>query len=96
MEIGFWRDISVVLLVLEAFILSLIPLVVVYFLGRGVTYVLRETPGVFAQIRGGLTQVHDMVAQITEQIVAPVLAVARTVAQIRGILAGVRKQFRWQ
>ena len=71
MNLGLWRDISVVLLVLEAFVLTIVPLAVFYFLGRGVTYLLREIPGYFVQVRSVLTQVRDVVVQITDRIVAP-------------------------
>ena len=92
MDIGFWRDISVVLLVLEAFVISLVAGIVVYAIGRGVTYLLREIPGVFTQIHDILTQVNDTVRLITEHIVAPFVAVEQFVARLRGIVAGIRRQ----
>jgi len=94
MDLGFWRDISVVLLVIEAFVLSLVAGVIVYAIGRGITYLLREIPKVFAQIRDILAQVQTVVTQITDRAISPVLAVSQFIGRVKGIRAGIGRQLR--
>ncbi len=91
MNLGFWRDISVVLLVLEAFVLTLLAGVVLYFLGRGVTILLREIPNFFTRIREVQASILSTVSRITDRIVAPAFAAAQFIARLRGIAAGIRK-----
>jgi len=93
MDLGFWRDVSVVVLVIEAFVLTLIGGVITYFVARGVTYLLQEIPKGFLQVRDILAQVQEVVVQITDRAISPVLAVSQFIARLKGIGAGISRQF---
>lgn len=93
MDLHGWGALATVLLVLETFVFCLIAGVILYFLGRGVTFILRELPRQFALARGYLAQGQAIVVNITNRIAAPFIAMHAGVARVRGVWAGVRRLF---
>ena len=90
MNTALWRDISILILSVEALVWLLIALAVAYFLARGVSYVLGRLREAFSRLRGLLQRINAGVEIATDRIVAPVLAVERAVARARGTWAGLR------
>jgi len=88
-----WAALATVLLALETFMVCLIAGVIIYFLGRGVSYLLRELPPRFAIGRRYLNQARDAVANASKRVAAPFIALQMFVARLRGLWAGVRGIF---
>lgn len=93
MDLHGWAALATVLLVLQAFVVCLVVGVVFYFIGRGLSYVLREVPKQVAIGRRYLAQGQAIVGRVCDSIAAPFIAVGAIIAQIRGVCAGVRKLF---
>jgi hypothetical protein len=85
-SIPLWRDISVVLLSVEVFVLSLIPLVVLYFANKGLWRLGSSLRPIFARARARVRQVETVTARVTEVIVAPIIAVYALAARLRRIV----------
>lgn len=93
MGLEFWRDASIVLLAVEALVLVVVVGIVLYFLDRGTTTLLRQIPVYFTQIGGYLAQAHSAVTRAADAIVAPFISIKVFVARVRGLVAGIRKLF---
>jgi len=90
MGLEFWRDASIVLLAVEALVLVVVVGIVLYFLDRGTTTLLRQTPGYFALLGGYLAQAHSAVTRVADTIAAPFISIKVFVARVRGLMAGIR------
>jgi hypothetical protein len=89
MNISLWRDISVVLLALEAFILALIPLAVVYFANKGLWRLRASVRPLFRQVREYVQQVEMTTTRVAEMVVAPIMSFYALVARVRGTILTV-------
>jgi len=83
MTIPFWRNISIVLLAVEAFVLVLIPLVTLYFANRGLHRLRSFLRPIFPRTRDRVQQVERVTAQVGELIVAPIIAVYALAVRLR-------------
>lgn len=86
MTIPFWRDVSVVLLVVEAFILALIPLGVLYFVNRGLQRLRAFLRPIFRRTRARVQQVERVTFQVSELIVTPIIAIYALASRVRRII----------
>ena len=86
MTIPFWRDVSVVLLAVEAFVLILIPLVALYFANKGLRRLRSFLRPIFPRTRARVQQVERVTAQAGELIVAPIIATYALAARLRCIV----------
>ncbi len=86
MTIPFWRDVSVVLLAVEAFVLALIPLAALYFASRGLRQFRSFLRPLFPQTRVRVQQVERITVQGSELIVAPIIAFYALTAYLQRIL----------
>ncbi|MEA3345412.1 MAG: hypothetical protein U9Q78_04095 [Chloroflexota bacterium] len=86
MTIPFWHNVSLVLLVVEAFLLALIPLVVLYFVNRGLRQFRSSLRPFSLQVRMRAQQVEQVTAQVGELIVAPIIAIYALGARLHRIL----------
>lgn len=93
MNLAFWRDASIVLLSLEAFVVFLVLGVITYSLIRGTLVLLGTTPKYFGQAMVFLTQAQARVFRITSSLVAPVIAVKAFIARLKGFFTGLRNLF---
>ena len=83
MGFPFWRNMSAVLLALEAFILALVPLAVLYYGNKGLLRLRALLPPVFPRIRARVEQVEKVSAQTSEVVVAPIIAVYAFMARMQ-------------
>lgn len=95
MNIPFWRDVSLVLLAVEAFALALIALVASYFASKGLLRVRSFLRPLFPRIRSRVQQIERIMVQVGEVVVAPIIAiyvlaarVGRTALAIAGLPRG--------
>ena len=94
MDIPLWRDVSAVLLAVEAFVLALIPLGVLYFANKVLRELRSSLRPLFPRARARVQQVEWYTAQTGELIVAPIIAVYALVARLRsiaGTMAGLER-----
>jgi len=78
-----WRDLSIVLLVIEAFIISLAPAVALYFCVRGISWVLKQLRTYAPQVQGYFRQGAEIAEDLSQKIAAPFFAVGAAAAQVR-------------
>jgi len=83
MDIPLWRDISVVLLVIEAFVLVLVPLAVLYLTNRGLWRLRASLRPVFPVIRGRVEQIHADTARVADLLVTPIIAIYALASRLR-------------
>jgi len=82
MSIPFWRDLSLLLLAAEVFILALIPLVALYYASRGLHRLRPPLRPFFTRIRGRAQQVERTMVRLGELIVAPIIAIYVLAARV--------------
>jgi hypothetical protein len=78
-----WRDLAVVLLALEAFVLSLIPAAILYLSVRGMSRVLRGFRTFAPRVQDYFRKASQVADQISRRAVAPIIAVYAATAQVR-------------
>ncbi|MGB9593053.1 MAG: hypothetical protein ACPL7R_02805 [Anaerolineae bacterium] len=83
MSLGFWRDIAVVLLALEAFLGVLVAGAACYFSIRGVLWLKANIPRVTRPARHYLTQTEEVVRRAGTSAVEPFIWSGATVARVR-------------
>lgn len=84
MTLGNWRDLAIVLLALEAFLLSLIPAVILYFALRGMSWLIRKLRSVMPTVQGYFRKAATVTEEISQQAVAPVITTSVALTQLRG------------
>jgi Na+-transporting methylmalonyl-CoA/oxaloacetate decarboxylase gamma subunit len=77
-----WRDLAVVLLALEAFVLSLLPAAIFYLAVRGMSAALRKFRPLASQVQGYFRQAAQTADQLSRRAVAPIIAVNAAAAQV--------------
>jgi len=77
------RDLAVVLLAAEAFLLSLIPGVILYFAIRGTSSLIRKLRDVAPTVQGYFRKATNLTEEASQRVVTPVIAVHTTLAQFR-------------
>ena len=83
MSLANWRDLSIVFLALPAFILGLVPAVLLYFLIRGMEWVLRQLRSVAVPIQAQFRKVADLTERASQGITAPIIATKSSAEQVR-------------
>lgn len=86
MTIPFWRNVSIVLLAAEAFVLVLLPLVALYFANRGLRRLRSFLQPIFPQARARVQQVERATTLASELIVAPIIAAYALAARLQRIV----------
>jgi hypothetical protein len=76
------RDVSVILLAIESFVLLLIPAAVIAATWYGVHWLRRKLPSLFAQARKYLVLIQLCVNHVCGAVVAPLIAASARVAQL--------------
>jgi len=92
MTLGTWRDIAIVLLALQLFIMLLIPLVIAFFSMRGINWVHGKVPPLWEKAHHYSHLMRDKTGEISDRVVAPVLRTrsrveswATVVDRVRGV-----------
>lgn len=82
MTLAHWRDLAVILLVIEAFIISLIPGIILFFAVRGMLWVIHKLRGVAPTVQGYFRKAATISEQASQRVAAPVIATSATLAQV--------------
>lgn len=88
MELTFWRDLSVILLVLEAFILTLVPGVIFFFSIKGLQALERKLREFTPKVQGVFQQVDHTSRRVSDKVAAPFIAASAARAQLKGLQRG--------
>jgi hypothetical protein len=73
MNLDFWRNVSIIWLALQLFIILVIPLAITYFAVRGMSFVLKKTPPVFHKAQEISGKVRATTDSAAERAVEPVI-----------------------
>ena len=73
MDLAFWRDISIVFLAIQTFILSIIPLVLLYFAVRGLNFVHMRLPRYLFRAQDISKLVRTRTESMSERIADPLV-----------------------
>ena len=85
MELAFWRDLSVVLLCLEGFVLLLVPGALLFFSLKGLRALEGKLREVSPNVQRVFRQVNRAVHQGADKVAAPVIKASATSAQVATI-----------
>lgn len=84
MTLDNWRDLAIILLAVEAFLLSLIPGVILYFAIRGISSLIRKLRSVAPVVQGYFRKAATVTEEVSQKAVTPMIAASATMAQLRG------------
>lgn len=82
MTLANWRDLAVILLAIEAFFISLIPGVILFFAVRGMLWVIRKLRGGAPIVQGYFRKAATISEQASQRVAAPIIATSATFAQV--------------
>lgn len=82
MTLANWRDLSVVFLVIQAFIINLIPAAILFFAIKGMLWVIRKLRGIAPTVQGYFRKAADISEQVSQRAAAPFIATSATLAQV--------------
>lgn len=85
MSLANWRDLAVILLVIEAFVIALVPGVILYFMVRGMMALIRKLRIWMPQLQSYFYKASEIATKVSDKLAAPVIAADATSARIRGI-----------
>lgn len=83
MTLANWRDLAVILLALEAFVISLIPGLILFFAVRGMLWVIRKLRAIAPTVQGYFRKAAVISEQVSHGAAAPFIATDATLAQVR-------------
>ena len=84
MDLPAGRDIALVILIIEAFVLSLVPLVAFYFGIRGMQALRHKLDPLIPTVQGRLRRLAQSSENASERIVRPFITLSGLRAQVRG------------
>lgn len=73
MDLAFWRDVSIVFLAIQTFILLIIPLVLLYFAVRGLNFVHIRLPRYLFRAQDISKMVRSRTETVSERIADPLV-----------------------
>jgi hypothetical protein len=95
MNLPFWRDVALVLLIIEAFIMGLLPLVILYFAIKGMNWLTSKARYYLPLARSYVTRVEEATKRSSEMASAPLIESYVSIAYVRGgwrgLVSTVRK-----
>lgn len=96
MDLAFWRDLSVVLLCLEGFIMLLIPGVLCFFSIKGLRALERKLRGASPKVQEAFRKVNLVTRQASDKVASPFIAAsaanARANAMRRGTASPIKRR----
>lgn len=83
MTLADWRDLSIILLAIEAFIMGLVPAVILFFAIKGMLWVIRKLRGAAPVVQGYFRKASQVSENVSQRIAAPFIAASATSAQVQ-------------
>ena len=94
MDLAFWRDIAIVFLALQTFVLLLVVAVPFYFAVRGLNAAHVRLPNLLVKARVFSRQVRERTGEVGDKVASPLLRVQRSVTKsetiVRELTPGVQ------
>ncbi len=84
-------DISAVLVILEFMLLAAAPLIVLYFVNRGMHWLNTRLRPLLQQVQAGINKFGNTVERMSRCVVKPFVRVSVCVAQVQGLVRSVGK-----
>lgn len=88
MDLAFWRDLSIVLLCLEAFIMVLIPGVIFFFSIKGLQMLEKKLREVTPKVHEVFHKVNHVTRQASDKAASPFIAASAASAQVKALWRG--------
>jgi hypothetical protein len=96
MNLPFWRDVALVLLIIEAFILGLLPIAILYFAIKGMNWLTSKARHYLPLARSYVKRIGGVTERTSEMASAPLIESYVSVAYVRGgwrgLVSIVRKE----
>lgn len=89
MDLAFWRDVSIVFLSIQTFILLLIPLVIFYFAVRGLNFLHVRLPRFLFRAQDISTMVRTRTESLSERVADPLVRAERERTRAAATLASL-------
>ncbi len=89
------RDVAVILLALESLLVMIVPLVLTYLAGRGVSWLRHKLPPLFDRLRHYAGLLQNLVERLSGSATKPLISAHAKAAQVgvwRNALAGSSKR----
>ncbi len=83
MTLANWRDLSIILLVVEAFVIGLIPAVIFFFTIKGVLWMNRKLSIAGPIVRGYFRKAERSTKIASDRIAAPFITASVTTARVK-------------
>jgi hypothetical protein len=83
-----WTAYSVILLCIEAFVLMLIPGIILFFSIKGLRITERKMREVSPKVQGVFRRVNEVTHQVADSVAEPVIKVNEKTAQVQAISRG--------
>jgi hypothetical protein len=83
--IALLRDISVVIIALEVFVICLVPGVILFFIVKGLFWVERKIKYFAPLVQYRFRQVADITEKTSQKVAAPVMSVNASAARVRRV-----------
>jgi len=84
-------DISAVLVIVEFILLAAIPLLVLYFIVKGVRWLNEHLRPWLQQMQAKVDQVRDAVKRGSQAVAKPFVAISVCAAQVQGLFRGITR-----
>jgi hypothetical protein len=88
-----WRDLAVILLVLEAFILALVPGAILFFTIRGVGWLRKQLLAAAPVAQGYARKAAQMTTRVSDQVVQPIVSAHATSARLARLPSALMSSF---
>ena len=86
MTLPVWRDVSVVLLAVEAFVLALVPLAVLYVANKGFLRLRSSLRSLFPRVLDQARRVERITTKVSGWIVSPIIGAYGLLAHVRAVV----------
>jgi hypothetical protein len=94
MTLADWRDVSIILLAVEAFIFGLVPAALFFAIFKGVSALNRKLPAAGLVVRSYFQRAERSTKVASERITAPFITAGATTAQVKRWQRSLRSSFR--
>ena len=85
MSLANWRDLAVILLMIQAFVMALVPGVILFFSVRGMLWLIRKLRIWMPQLQSYFYKASEIACKARDKIAAPVIAIDAASARAKGM-----------
>jgi hypothetical protein len=89
-----WRDVSIILLAVEAFVFGLVPAALFFAMFKGISSLNRKLPAASLVVRSYFQGAERSTKVVSQRIAAPFIAAGAATAQVNRWQHSVRSSFR--